>query len=50
MESDLDLGGKMRKLQFLEWGVDGMDGFRCCRLACIWGELTDFDTKFCNTF
>ena len=28
----------------------GMHGISCCHLAFIWGELTDFDTKFCNTF
>ena len=28
----------------------GMHGIWCCHLACIWGELADFDTKFCNTF
>ena len=22
----------------------------CWHLVCIWGELPDFDTKFCNTF
>ena len=28
----------------------GMHGIWCCHLACILGELADFDTKFCNTF
>ena len=28
----------------------GIHGIWCCHLACIWGELTDFDTKFYNTF
>ena len=28
----------------------GMHGIWYCHLACIWGELADFDTKFYNTF
>ena len=31
-------------------GAHGMHGTGCCHLACIWSELPDFDTKFCNTF
>ena len=48
------------KFQFLGGGEEGgwgggrighgMHGIWCCHLACIWGELADFDTKFCNTF